>query len=123
MEAQHYGAGLRTPLFFASARGVPSLLVRAGADLEATDLDGLTPVIFHAMYGRLAMVEELLRLGANDKAEDRSGLDLFDHASIHLNRSALDEIDRLVRAHRAAKRREALGIQVGSRDVPERRLF
>ena len=121
VDAPHYGALLRTPLFFATDRGAATHLFNAGADLEARDMDGLTPLMFQALYNAPQIVEELLDLGADPHATDRAGLDALDHASVHLTADEYVVMEAVFRRHRAGQRREALGASVEPRVLDEGR--
>ena len=121
VDAPHYGANLRTPLFFCTATGASTYLVNAGADLEARDMDGLTPLMFQAAYNAPRIVEELLDLGADPRATDRAGLDALDHASVHLTDEDYAAMEAVFRRHRAGQRRDALGGLVEPRVLGEAR--
>lgn len=121
VDAPHYGAALRTPLFFCTASKSATHLVEAGADLEARDMDGLTPLMFQALYNAPQIVEELLDLGADPRATDRAGLDALDHASVHLTKDEYAVMEAVFRRHRAGQRREALGELVEPRVLDEAR--
>lgn len=112
VDACHYGALLRTPLFFATQPGVATLLVQAGADLEARDMDGLTPLMFQAAYNAPLIVDELLTLGADPSSYDTGGLDCLDHASVHLSDDDYAHMKQVVQRHMARKRRDALLAQL-----------
>lgn len=108
VDAPHYGACLRTPLFFATDPGSATHLVGAGADLEARDMDGLTPLMFQAAYNAPLIVEELLTLGADPGAVDRAGLDALDHASVHLGKDDYTVMAAVFKRYQAGQRRAAL---------------
>lgn len=108
-DARWYGGHGRTPLFFATEQGVPTLLYHAGADLEARDVDGLTPLLFNIQYGDVELVEELLTLGADDAVQDDAGLGVLDYASLvptEATRGRLTDI--FLRRHRSFVLRERL---------------
>ncbi len=108
-DARWYGGHGRTPLFFATEQGVPTLLYHAGADLEARDVDGLTPLLFNIQYGAVELVEELLRLGANDIARDDAGLGVLDYASLVPTEAMRQRLtDIFLRRHRSFVLRERL---------------
>ena len=101
-DARWYGGHGRTPLFFATQAGVPTLLYRSGADLEARDVDGLTPLLFNIQYGAVELVEELLNLGADDGAMDDAGLGVFEYASVVPTEATRDRLtDIFLRRHRS----------------------
>lgn len=109
LDARWYGGQGRTPLFFATEQGVPTLLYHAGADLEARDVDGLTPLLFNIQYGAVDLVEELLLLGADDTALDDAGIGVLDYASLvptEATRECLTDI--FLRRHRSFVLREHL---------------
>lgn len=108
-DARWYGGHGRTPLFFATEQGVPTLLYHAGADLEARDVDGLTPLLFNIQYGAVELVEELLRLGADDIARDDAGLGVLDYASLVPTEAMRQRLtDIFLRRHRSFVLRERL---------------
>ena len=101
-DARWYGGQGRTPLFFATQTGIPTLLYHAGADLEVQDVDGLTPLLFNIQYGAVELVEELLVLGADDGAVDDAGLGVFDYARLVPTDSVRDRLtDIFLRRHRS----------------------
>src|SRR5271166_3295785 len=64
-----------TALHFASKKGakqVAELLIKQGADLEATDEEGETPLHWAATWNKPEIVELLVTNGANVNAKDRS---------------------------------------------------
>lgn len=120
IEALHCGACLRTPLFFATQPGVATLLVQHGADLEARDLDNLTPLMFSAAYNDPQVVAELLALGADDQAVDKAGLDVLDHASLHLSPDDYARMEKVVKTHRAQIKRQKLSALLGNHPTSSR---
>ena len=108
-DARWYGGHGRTPLFFATEHGVPTSLYHAGADLEARDVDGLTPLLFNIQYGAVELVEELLFLGADDTTLDDAGLGVLDYASLVPTEATRKRLtDMFLRRHRAFVLREHL---------------
>ena len=108
-EARWYGGHGRTPLFFATEQGVATLLYHAGADLEARDVDGLTPLLFNMQYGAVDLVEELLLLGADDAVQDDAGLGVLDYASLVPTEATRQRMtDIFLRRHRSFVLREHL---------------
>ena len=104
-----YGGQGRTPLFFATVKGVPSALYHAGADLEARDVDGLTPLLFNIQYGAVELVEELLLLGADDVAQDDAGFGVMDYASLVPTEATRERLtDIFLRRHRSFVLRDHL---------------
>lgn len=72
-----------TSLAWASEQGITvlvQLLVNYGANLEASDLEGNTPLILAAMEGHLEVVEVLLNAGADLNQRTRSGWTALDWA-------------------------------------------
>lgn len=68
-------AQFTTALHFAAFEEVESIiqmLIAAGADLDALDSDGHTPLSYAAWYGRVAAVRTLLLAGANAFTNDPS---------------------------------------------------
>lgn len=110
-DACWYGGHGRTPLYFATVPGVPTLLYEAGAELEYRDVSGLTPLLFNIQYGAADIVEELLGLGAEDTACDDAGLDVFDYARLVPTQAIAAQLVAIVQRHRAQRaktRREEL---------------
>ena len=67
-------ASAQTPLHVAAARGhaeVVSVLLDAGADIDAMDSDGVTPIAMAAASGHTAVVRTLLDRGANYTIQTR----------------------------------------------------
>ncbi|EMR0512931.1 ankyrin repeat domain-containing protein [Stenotrophomonas maltophilia] len=126
--ARWYGGHGRTPLYFATVPGVPTLLYESGADLEHRDVSGLTPLLFNIQYGAVNLVEELLGLGADDTVHDDAGLDAFDYASLVPTQAIAEQLGVILQLHRAQRaqtRREGLVAVVRSglrRCEPQRRL-
>ncbi|EML7988733.1 ankyrin repeat domain-containing protein [Stenotrophomonas maltophilia] len=110
-DARWYGGHGRTPLFFATVPGVPTLLYEAGADLEHRDVSGLTPLLFNIQYGAVILVDELLGLGADDTVCDDAGLDVLDYANLVPTQAVGEQLAAIVKRHRvqrAKARREGL---------------
>lgn len=59
------------------------LVVRSGAYLEARDHDGRTPLMLAAQKGNKAIVQCLIDFGANYKAIDPRGFDVWEYAQGH----------------------------------------
>lgn len=75
-------------LHFAAQYGsgdVAVLLAEAGANLEATEPDGVTPLILAIINGHYDVAALLVRTGANVNAADRSGRGALYHA-VDMNR-------------------------------------
>ena len=57
------------------------MLLKAGADIEARNKDGITPLIWAARFNsNPEMIEVLLKAGANPKAKDKEGKTAADYA-------------------------------------------
>ena len=54
-------------------KGVVETLLTAGADIEAKDNDGWTPLMHAIHFGHIKIVETLLRSGANIEARNKNG--------------------------------------------------
>ena len=75
-----------TPLHGAAQAGdheLVEILVRAGADLNATDGDGKTPLMLAAIAGSQPTVSILLQLGALSDLEDNRGCTAKDYAVVY----------------------------------------
>jgi ankyrin repeat protein len=73
-----------TALHFAAQYGageVATLLAEAGANLEATEPDGITPLMMAIINGHYDVAAMLVRKGANVNAVDRSGRGALYHAA------------------------------------------
>ncbi|MDQ7280540.1 ankyrin repeat domain-containing protein [Stenotrophomonas sp. Sm6012] len=105
-DARWYGGHGRTPLYFATVPGVPTLLYEAGADLEHRDVSGLTPLLFNIQYGAVDMVDELLGLGADDAVHDDAGLDVFDYTSRVPTQAIAEQLATILQRHRALRAKE-----------------
>lgn len=53
--------------------------IKGGADLEAKDKTGLTPLLTAAHFGLAFRVKEFISLGANIYARDNNGKNAWDH--------------------------------------------
>ena len=70
-----------TALHYATTLEVAKTLVEHGSDIEAVDNDyGRTPLIFHSICGRVAIVKYLLSVGANKEAKNNNGKTAYDVA-------------------------------------------
>jgi ankyrin repeat protein len=78
-EIEWYNAELLAAAHKGDAEEVGSLL-RAGADVDAKDQEGMTPLSCTAMYGHKDIVESLLRAGAEVDARDKEGKTPLDWA-------------------------------------------
>lgn len=70
--ARALGATL-TCLHEAASMEIVRMLVEAGAQVDAPDRQGLTPLHYHARAGRVELVDYLLTLGADPNAPDKTG--------------------------------------------------
>ena len=74
------------------------LLVEAGADMEALDSEGATPLLVACRYGRPSRVTRLLQLGANLQAIDDQGRTARDMAAEHPDAKFREQILQLLTA-------------------------
>ncbi|KAF7636737.1 hypothetical protein Mgra_00003919 [Meloidogyne graminicola] len=65
------------------AEAILHVLLKHGAQLECTDLDGRTPLIWAASCGNLCAFRSLIQAGANRFATDRDGLGVLHCAACH----------------------------------------
>jgi ankyrin repeat protein len=68
-----YGA---CALHFATVEGCISLIgfiLERGVNIEATSIEGYTPLIYAAWHGHQKAVAQLVRLGANIEAKNKNG--------------------------------------------------
>ncbi len=63
----------RTALHYATSAEEVSLLYTQGANLNAQDVLGLTPLHLAVIQGNLPVVEQLIALGANSQLLDNGG--------------------------------------------------
>ena len=56
------------------------LLLKAGANANASDNNGMTPIIWAARYGDAERVEALVAAGADPAVKDGAGKDAADYA-------------------------------------------
>lgn len=69
---------MRTPLFLAARLNrekALTVLLEAGANIEAKDIEGCTPLLSAAENGALTSVKLLLAYGADISAKDQNGCD------------------------------------------------
>ena len=52
---------------------ITQILIKAGADVNAVDKNGRTPIRMAARYGNVAMVSVLIKAGADVNAADKNG--------------------------------------------------
>lgn len=75
----------RTPLHWAASSGLSSEAIRAlcdsGADLDARDASGWTPLMIGASAGRAEIVAQLLYLGADATAANPRGQTALHYAA------------------------------------------
>ncbi|CEP01139.1 hypothetical protein PBRA_008451 [Plasmodiophora brassicae] len=91
------GIGLGTALHLDAAKydddersdgtGIVTLLIDHGADVDAVDGGGSTPLHYAAQYGRTDIVEELLKSGANINRQNKQGRTPL-HEAANWNRAA-----------------------------------
>ena len=84
------------------ATGTPSQVmeaIEAGADLNARDKDGATPLMIACMRNQNAeVVSTLLKAGADGKAKDNRGLTAIDYAANNANLQRSDAYQQLQEA-------------------------
>jgi ankyrin repeat protein len=101
----HLGLEGKTPLHWAVAkwdRGMTQLLIEHGANPNATDNDGITPLLGAAMQGigggslgvDPVLMDLLLDAGADPNVRDRSGMTLLQHA---LRVGSIELVEALLR--------------------------
>lgn len=107
----------RLPLHVAAAPAVAPL-VAAGADVEALDGEGFTPLMRAVMDNRTAAVQALIQAGASVHSTDRRG-----RTALHLAYSGrrTDVVDLLESAGAARTARDHDGLRPGERNYDLRR--
>jgi ankyrin repeat protein len=75
---------------------VLDMLLAAGAEINARDAKGMTPLILTASVGRPARVAALLRAGADIHLRDAQEMTALDHARLHSEAEHRDAIVRLL---------------------------
>ena len=92
-----------TALHYAATGGhaaIAAVLVRAGADLDATSPNGSTPLMMAAMYGNSETVKLLLGAGADASLRNQLELSAEDFARM----AGRDDSLRIIRDHRSSTR-------------------
>jgi len=74
------------------------MLLRAGADIETTDENGYTPLLYAASRNNPEIVATLLRAGADAKAKNKRGYTAFDYAQYNVNLKGTDVLQILEEA-------------------------
>lgn len=70
----------RTAVYYTNGRiSALNVLVSAGADINARDIDRATPLIHAAKYPHPVILRELILLGANPDIRDREGYTAWDY--------------------------------------------
>jgi ankyrin repeat protein len=100
---------LEPALFAAAEKGhgrVQELLITAGADVNAVDGEGRTPLMKAALSDQVETLSILVKAGAKPETADRHGMDAYDHAVSVGKVKAKDFLGR----YRHTKAPEAAGI-------------
>ena len=95
-ESASLAQALRQAALVGDTAQIETLIAR-GAQLEAADEAGRTPLLLAVMQGQRAAVTRLLAAGANARAQDREGVTALRHAQSR----AFAEIETLLRQHGA----------------------
>lgn len=82
-------------------------LLAGGADIEAPDPRGYTPLMLAAYNGHVQAVELLIARGANPNARDRAGNSVLMGATF---KGHVELVERLLRAGADARAQNAAGI-------------
>ena len=77
----HFGT---TALHSVEDLEIASLLLKSGAEIDFADNDGRTPLMHHAYFDNVVMVEKLLESGANINAASKVGYTPFQEVSSNL---------------------------------------
>ncbi len=83
-----------TPLLYADTKEIAELLIAKGADVDAMDMQGMTPLNMAASAGHTGIAKLLISKGANVNAKDNQGL-------TPLHRAETKEITELLIANGA----------------------
>ncbi|NBI30962.1 M48 family metallopeptidase [Chengkuizengella marina] len=67
-----------------------ALFISSGADLETTDLDGWTPLLYAIYIGELDKITFLLESGASIQVEDRIGVSILEFAEEYGNEEVIN---------------------------------
>ncbi len=89
---------------------VAALLIAAGADTDAKDLEGRTPLHFAAQTGNMECMKVLLRNRANLKVKDRFGHTAADVAVMHDREEIICELIEKRRIDCTAKNGDGLNL-------------
>ncbi|MEZ0225253.1 MAG: ankyrin repeat domain-containing protein [Alphaproteobacteria bacterium] len=114
---------LEPALFAAAEKGhgrVLELLISAGADVNAIDGDGRTPLMKAALSDQVETLSILVKAGAKPETADRHGMVAYDHAVSVAKMKAKDFLGRY--RHQDVKTPEASGIAAPADDYHYARL-
>jgi hypothetical protein len=92
------------PLLQTRSKKIAGLLIKAGANINAADSHGRTPLMAAAVAGELALAQLLVLNGANVVAKDRHG-----HSAADLVREKLEWHLLYARGRAGLSRRQLLG--------------
>lgn len=93
---------------------IVELLVQAGADVNAADKDGRTPLMRAALSDQVETLSILIKAGADPAKTDRHGMQAYDHA---VSRSK-DKAKEYLARYRSDKARHAALPQEGETSLP-----
>jgi ankyrin repeat protein len=88
------GENKQSPIFFVTETEIAELLVKNGADVNQTDVNGLTPLMESVKETNLEMVRFFVKNGANVNARTKEGKTVLDLAKAIGNNEVTNELKK-----------------------------